>query len=1116
MPVPAMTGSEEDFLQFLTLLTDNDNDVRAAAEARYAGIPLTQRVHRLFSVIRNTSVGDTLRTFAAVLLRRLFSTDWDDFFVNLPDDQKVAFRTEMLAALSDEGASQSMSAKLCELAAEMARNLVAEDGSSLWPELLKFLFDGVQSQSPRQRIVALTIFQKEPGLFGIQQANLLGHIKGMLAATLRDPVPEVQAAAAQATMDFIMSNSDEDSVLTALKDLSGPCLEVVERSCVAGDDDTLLKSLVDLVEDCAKWLRPQISPLFDMCIRVLSNENQEESWRSLALEVMVATSEGAPAMVRKLCREKVQVLVGLCLKLMATVDDDSSWETRDTSNEDDDEEDLSTTAEQAIDRLALALGGKVVLPTIANTVPQMLQSERWQDRHAALFCLSSCGEGCHKQMEPLLGQLIPNLVNFLRDPHPRVRYACCNALGQMATDFAPTFQKSFHTVIIPSLLTTIAQVSSKFPDDPATDSSPRVQAHAGAALVNMSEDCPRTLLTGHLDNIVSVLEQVMNAKFQELVATGRKLVLEQMITTLASVADTVEDKFIPYYEKFMPCLKVIFQNALKPEFKLLRGRTIECISLIGLAVGAEKFMSDAGEVMDLLLKAQVNSDQEEFTADDPQLSYMFSAWARICKILGKGFEPYLPMVMPPVMRTAQVKPDMAVLQEGEAKEMSPEWEIVSLDETQSIGIKTSCLEDKGTACQMLVCYASELKGAFAPYVQEVMAIMVPLLKFYFDDGVRTSAAESIAPLLEAAKEKGPAFVNEVWNYARQELLAAIDVEPDKEVLPDQIKALANCIEALNAPSCLDAESMERVVVIMEKCIQEHFTREEDRAKKQGDEDFDEETKEVLEEERDSDSFILARLSDLLHALFSVYRENFIQLFDRLAPELGKLLQPDRAWKERQWGLCFFDDVIEFTGPMCIKYQELIVPALAKYVHDPEPDVRQAAAYGIGLLAQHGGEQFFKAITDYLPLLVQVIESPGSKSPENVTMTENAISAVCRILQSENPLIDQATRDHLMRQWLSWLPVTEDGDEAIVIYGYLASLIEANNPVILGENSANLPRIVAILGEALSKEVLEAGTPVYQRLLMILKQVQNTPGVLNSCLQHLTEDQKTALAAALQS
>ena len=38
----------------------------------------------------------------------------------------------------------------------------------------------------------------------------------------------------------------------------------------------------------------------------------------------------------------------------------------------------------------------------------------------------------------------------------------------------------------------------------------------------------------------------------------------------------------------MPSLKYIVQNATSPELRLLRGKTIECISLIGLAVNKEK------------------------------------------------------------------------------------------------------------------------------------------------------------------------------------------------------------------------------------------------------------------------------------------------------------------------------------------------------------------------------------------------------------------------------------------------------------------------------------------------------------------------------------------------
>ena len=52
-----------------------------------------------------------------------------------------------------------------------------------------------------------------------------------------------------------------------------------------------------------------------------------------------------------------------------------------------------------------------------------------------------------------------------------------------------------------------------------------------------------------------------------------------------------------------------------------------------------------------------------------------------------------------------------------------------------LGIRTAGLEEKSTACQMLVCYARELKEGFAGYTEGVVKLMVPMLKFYFHDGV---------------------------------------------------------------------------------------------------------------------------------------------------------------------------------------------------------------------------------------------------------------------------------------------------------------------------------------------------------------------------------------------
>lgn len=84
------------------------------------------------------------------------------------------------------------------------------------------------------------------------------------------------------------------------------------------------------------------------------------------------------------------------------------------------------------------------------------------------MAISAVGEGCHKQMEPLLPQIIDGVLIYLQDQHPRVRYAACNAIGQMSSDFAPILQKKFHERIVPALLTLL--------DD---NLNPRVQAHAG-------------------------------------------------------------------------------------------------------------------------------------------------------------------------------------------------------------------------------------------------------------------------------------------------------------------------------------------------------------------------------------------------------------------------------------------------------------------------------------------------------------------------------------------------------------------------------------------------------------------------------------------------------------
>lgn len=65
----------------------------------------------------------------------------------------------------------------------------------------------------------------------------------------------------------------------------------------------------------------------------------------------------------------------------------------------------------------------------------MLVAPDWKQRHAAVMAISVTGEGCAAFLAPHLSRLVEMVLPRLSDESPRVRWAACNAIGQMASDF---------------------------------------------------------------------------------------------------------------------------------------------------------------------------------------------------------------------------------------------------------------------------------------------------------------------------------------------------------------------------------------------------------------------------------------------------------------------------------------------------------------------------------------------------------------------------------------------------------------------------------------------------------------------------------------------------------
>ena len=74
----------------------------------------------------------------------------------------------------------------------------------------------------------------------------------------------------------------------------------VMSTCIDNEsDDTPLKAFIDLSEKCPQILRSQFETLVELCLKTIADREKSDSWRHLALEVIISLSENAPSTVRK-------------------------------------------------------------------------------------------------------------------------------------------------------------------------------------------------------------------------------------------------------------------------------------------------------------------------------------------------------------------------------------------------------------------------------------------------------------------------------------------------------------------------------------------------------------------------------------------------------------------------------------------------------------------------------------------------------------------------------------------------------------------------------------------------------------------------------------------------
>ncbi|KAJ3333055.1 hypothetical protein HDU76_011870 [Blyttiomyces sp. JEL0837] len=1068
------------------------NDDRKAAEER---LQSDWRVHRIEQLVvglaQLMSVHESpeVRSLSAILLRRIVTkpplaqtqaaSDDDDertVWALLPLEIRIVVQEILIRALGQE-TQMNVRHKICDTISDVADQIsMLEKAEGEWPQLQQVIMECMKSPDATFRESGLRIVGTVPHV--ISAVPVL-EFASTLASSLAMESADVRVSAIQAAVYYIQTILEDSDEAPKSKDRSTltDLIPVMLNTLVSfGDDEArLIESigfLVELAEMEPSLFRNQMPNLLEYIARLASNADIDSPARQAGVELLVTLAEARPQMVRKI-PQFTATLVPLLLSWMASIEDSPQWHnTDDLAHDDDDNDEDYVYAEQAMDRLSIALGGNSMLSIAFNVIPSYLgDAADWKKRHAGLMAISVMGEGCHDVMKNSLNDIMNRSA---RDPHPRVRYAACNAIGQMCTDFTRFLQTEFNDLILTSLVPLMSD-----------SENPRVQAHAAAALVNFMEDADKYKVVPSLPEIMKHLLSLLH--------TQKTYVQEQAITTIATVADCAEDAFQPFYNEIMPVLlQILSQEAGDKRFRLLRGKALESASLIGLAVGKDTFAQHSQAFLNILRVLQ-ESEKED---DDPITSYLLVAWARVFKLIGLDFVPYLNIVIPPLLQSAAVKPDVAILDVDDEEDKYPAeegWEFQAFGD-KKLGIKTSILEDKHTALEMICTYARDLEEYFVPFVPESLKIAVPLMSFSFHEGVREAAASTVPLLFNCLRRANipQADINAEWSVVREELFKSMIKEADNpEFVSAVMTAYYESIQYLGTEYVTPTE-LDQFVGVVGDQIDKYLQRAHERQKSRRDAEHDEEQEGLLRDDEEFDNDMLMEICNANHEIFKLIGVNFIPYFNKLVERYANFILDTTSEHKRYFGICVFGDVIEYCGAESWNYQSYFLQPMIEGLSAQAPNVRQASSYCIGVCAEKGGPQYVEACRTALDSLASMIVDPESRSIENVTATDNAVSAMGKICQhfGQSGAFDL---NKILAFWLNALPILQDKEEVDPTYRYLMSLLDSSHPAILGENNANFPTIAAVLAKAI---VSDAKLPddLEPRMIAALRSIISVSGI----------------------
>ncbi|CAL1143288.1 unnamed protein product [Cladocopium goreaui] len=336
------------------------------------------------------------------------------------------------------------------------------------------------------------------------------------------------------------------------------------------------------------------------------------------------------------------------------------------------------------------------------------------------------------------------------------------------------------------------------------------------------------LKSAFLPGVVARLKQmaaIQQDYVMKLNTSQHRGVREEAITSIAVIAGVMEKDFVQYYDSIMPMLKQFVMTATSKKENRLRGKSFECMSLLGIAVGKEKFLNDAKEAIAAMMNTQVE-------ADDVQREYIKEASERICTCLKKDFAQFLPPLLPGIFRNLRLDEMHAPAAAGNVDDDDDSYVQVQTGDGKYVRVHTEKFQDMMQSVQLLHTFVTEMEGGYFEAIPETAKVLLPLLTAREEytmlcDEVRGTALQVWSLLIKSARlgaqERGQpnAMAKELLGTGLQAVFGQLEQNQETDFLHEISSGIAECIKNVG-PGVLSNEEVRtltsRVFALMDQSL----------------------------------------------------------------------------------------------------------------------------------------------------------------------------------------------------------------------------------------------------------------------------------------------------------